>query len=600
MSRSIIHLSKGGPPQRFARLVEATLRGEKPLLLLAGIVLVGVLLRLYVASWLAIDRDEGQFLYYGERSLQGALPLRDLIPEPDPLYIWMVAFMETIFGPHLSTIRFLSIGFSAIGILALHFLVKRLTNQRIATYAALVYAVSPTIILYNAIGNYRQVAWPIVIVSLYFLAVGMKEEKWKWLALFGATAGLAAVTYRIAAVFLVTAPVYAVLLYRQRLRVALRAVVSMIAGGLSTSFAVLGPIIYLSSFNWVNRVWGFGGGFGSYSGFGIDTFGPAAISSDRIATLIRIGFVDSREWYPILLVALVGAAFFVKCMQAKRKPLVFMFLAALATASFIVSIGPFLSPNPDFGAYPVWPPYDYASLVLFFLGAIGIAGILRESMPVASFDYARNIVFYWIISLAGAFSLFQYGHVFYFIAFAAPLSFLSGFGIQTVATLLHAQSTKLRSRQRILAIFLLLTVLASGTLATVSMYTTTIQERDLTQPQAIAISDYISSRTNLTDQILTGNLIFSVESHRNNELNMSQAYLYYQPVDNPLPGNPYGTNPTITQLVEYLATGRVVYVIMDTLLLQVMIDHPMLRDTVSVHFSLEITMYGIEIWRFRG
>ena len=590
--------------QRVSRRLEQLLNGifhhKRPIVLLAVITIVGIFLRLFAASFLPIDRDEGQFLYYGERALNGALPLRDLVPEPDPLYIWMVAGMELLMGAQLLTIRLLSIASSGIGVIALYFLINKVTSQRLAMFGALLYSVSPTIVLYNVIGNYRQVAWPMVIVSLYFLAVGIKENDWKSLFVFGAIAGLATATYRITGIFLVTSPLLVALLYRSKLRTSLKPISSIIGGGAVTLLATLGPIIYLSGFDWVNRVWGFGGGIGSASDFATNVFTQAGIATYQIDTPIRIAFVDAREWYYLILTGLSGTVALLKSSIVRRALLAYVWPGALIIATSIVSIAPFLPSNPNFGAYPVSPHYDYATLVIIWLGTFGIIGLVRISKPTAYLPFGRNTVFYWIVSLIAAFSLFRYGHVFYFVAFAAPLCFLSAFGLQELSRPLCAHPMRILSWHGMLSTFILSLTLSSAVVATASMYTTPIQERDVTQSQAVAIGEYISSHTKPTDQILTGNLIYAIDSDRNNELNLPQAYIYFQTGDNPFPGNPFGTIPTITEINANLTTGRVVYVVMDTLLDQIMLFHPVLRDTINAHFTLETTLYGVQLWRFLG
>jgi len=99
---------------------------------------------------------------------------------------------------------------------------------------------------------------------------------------------------------------------------------------------------------------------------------------------------------------------------------------------------------------------------------------------------------------------------------------------------------------------------------------------------------------------LTANLIYALSSGRDNALRISDAYVYLQTMDDPFPGNPFNSTPSISQLVAQLTTGNVKYVVMDPLLLQVLVQHSTLQGAIDIHFSLDATMYGIQLFKFKG
>ncbi len=581
--------------------VSLTQRGTFPILVL--IVSLGLILRLYVAWTISADGDEGQFVYQAQLALHGAIPIRDLIPAPDPMYVWLVALTELFLGPTLAAVRMLSVIFNTIAIPAIYYLAAQLTRRRVAVAAALLFAASPTIVLYNSIGNYRQVAWPTVIVALCFMSIGLRKSSWKHLFLFGAIVGIAATTYRITGIFLVTAPLLIFYVNKGRWRESLKLVFGVIGGGLATLLPVLGIILYYSSFDWINAVWGFGGGIGSASDFAIGTSTTTVASpslASHIEFLSRIGFVVGREWFYLILPATVGAAHLFKNRTIVARSITFPFRFLLVPAAIILSVGRFLHPNPSYGAYPVWPPYDYATILFLWLGTLGVVGLLTTMPPGATNKNAWNMLAYWMLSLAAVLAAFKFPHVFYFIAFAAPLTILSSHGIIVVWKSLRNVPQGALHPRRFFPILIFSIILLSTTTALLSAYTTSIQERDVSLLQANAIGSYIRNHTAATDEILTGNLIYVISSGRNNALNISNPWIYYQGVADPFPGNPFHSTPSVSQLASHLATGSVKYVISDRLLTQIMIQQPALLDAVNFHFSLETAISGVQIYKFTG
>jgi len=575
--------------------------GTVPILVLT--VSFGIVLRVYVASTLSVDGDEGQFIYQGQLALQGAIPIRDLIPAPDPMYIWLVALMELFLGPTLAAVRMLSVIFSAIAIVGVYFLTTHLTTRRIAVVAALLYAAGPTVVLYNSIGNYRQVAWPMVIVALCFMSVGLRKLSWKHLFLFGAFVGIAATTYRVTGIFLITAPLLIVFMNKDGWRKSLKLVSGVVGGVLSTLLPVVGVIVSASSFEWVNRVWGFGGGIGSASDFAIGTSTSTVASpslTEHLAFLSRIGFVVAREWYYLILPAAVGLACLFERSPRWTRSRGFALSLVLILAAATLSIGRFLQPNPNYAAYPVWPPYDYATILLIWLGTVALVGLPNSSVSEATNKNSRNMLAYWVLSLIAVFAAFKYPHVFYFIAFAAPLTILASHGLMALWRSLRNYPRRVIQSRKVFPFLMLSIILLSMATAFLTAYTTPIQERDVSQTQATVIGAYVRDHTGPEDEILTGNLIYVISSGRSNALNISNPWIYFQGLDDPFPGNPFHSTPSASQLASHLATGAVRYVILDRLLGQILIQQSTLMSAVNIHFRLDTSIFGVQIYRFIG
>ena len=120
----------------------------------------------------------------------------------------------------------------------------------------------------------------------------------------------------------------------------------------------------------------------------------------------------------------------------------------------------------------------------------------------------------------------------------------------------------------------------------------------MTQVQASEIGAYVRQRTNSTDEILTGNLIYVITSGRNNALDISDPWIYLHGSDDPFPGNPFGSTPSISQIIAHLQTGSVKYVILDGQLLNIMSQRAMLQDSVNSLFRSQTVMYGVPIYKY--
>jgi hypothetical protein len=266
----------------------------------------------------------------------------------------------------------------------------------------------------------------------------------------------------------------------------------------------------------------------------------------------------------------------------------------------MVSRGQFLSPRGDYGTYLVWPPFDYATILLLWLGIFAVFGLAKFIIPVRVRVLSRDLLSYWLLSLTAAFSLFKFVHVFYFIAFAGVISILSAIGIHAAFVNFKSASVKFLHPRRIFPMILFGVIMVSAATASFSMYGSNVQERDVTQAQASRIGDYIRQRTTPTDEIFTGNLIYAVDSGRKNALDISDPWIYLHGLEDPFPGNPFGSAPSISQISVHLASGSVRYVILDGQLLNIMAQHATLQSSVQSLFTLETTMYGVPIYRFSG
>jgi 4-amino-4-deoxy-L-arabinose transferase-like glycosyltransferase len=493
----------------------------------------------------------------------------------------------------------LSVLFSVVGIVSVYLIVREFIGERIALLSALIYSLSPTIILYNSFGNYRQVAYPLVALGFYFLMLGTRHQRMKYFLLHGAIIGLATIFYRVTAIFLITSPLLLWLRLRQP-KAILRPFIAIIVAGLSASLPVIGVVSFFSSIQWVNRVWGFGGGVNSSSYYlaSPSSFLSFAGLASYVDFRSRVAFVVVREWLYMILPSLIGLLTLLGGRKLTRSRFMgssLCCLLVLITAD--VSRGLYLGPRGNWGTYEVLPAYDFLNTALLWLG-VSLVLAIAFSVEVKGFrTEVRDFMVFWLATILAALSLFLFVHVFYFIALAAVLSILSAFGLVTLARIARSKPGEPDHNLRVLGTILFIVLICSVTISSLSMYGTTIGERDVTQAQAQMIGEYIRERTGPHDEILTGNLIYTVTSQRNNALNISNPYIYLRGLDDPFPGNPYGSTPSVTELAKYLSTGRVKYVIMDPQLAAIADQHSNLRESLSM-FWFDNVFFGVSIYRY--
>jgi 4-amino-4-deoxy-L-arabinose transferase-like glycosyltransferase len=567
-------------------------------LLLGVVAAAGAVCRAASAYLLPIDGDEGQLIYMGHLAFQGAIPLRDLVPPPDPLYVWMLALVELLLGPTLLAIRTLSILFGILGTVGIYILTKEIARRKIAFLATSIYSLSPTIVLYNSIGSYREVAFPMVIVAFYVLATGIKRDSLRRLLVSGVIFGICVLTYRFTAVFLLTIPIL-FLMTKKNLKAILKPVLTILLGALVSLVPVVALLVSWSNLTWVNMVWGLGGGAGSVSDFAVSgrsslSFGQSL--SNYLEFRNRAAFVADREWFYLALPSVLGLTYLLRRNDRKWPILARgLWFSTLLILTLMVVLGQSQRPRSSYGTYDVWPGFDLVTLFSAIIG-IPLAMTYPRTFNVQPDSLLRNVTVYWSTSLLVAFAILRMIHVHYFVAFAGVLSILGGVGIFNLEKgMKHPERIR---KSQMFAFAILSIMVTSAIVSGVSMYSTPVLERDVSQTQAMHVGNYIRDHTLPMDQILTGNLIYTVMSGRDNAMKISNPWIYLQGSDNPFGSNPYGTTPSIPELSTYVSSGAVKYVVMDHQLIATRNQQLQLDQALSSHFVLETTIDGVPIYRF--
>ncbi|PSP80114.1 hypothetical protein BRC81_02675 [Halobacteriales archaeon QS_1_68_20] len=138
------------------------------LLALAGIVVLGVALRVYGLDGWSLYGDE---LY--SITSRGALPPSEILTVPipldshPPLYYLLLHFWMDLFGNSVASARALSVILSAAGMVLLYLLGAQLYDDRVGLLAALLYAVSTFQIHYGRIARMYSLFVVLTLASWY-------------------------------------------------------------------------------------------------------------------------------------------------------------------------------------------------------------------------------------------------------------------------------------------------------------------------------------------------------------------------------------------------------------------------------------------------
>lgn len=143
--------------------------------LLVGIIILGLMLRLFKLQYAIIETDEGRDLLvashiaeFGENLTIGHFASGFGGYNP-PYYYYILAFLTTIFTSPFTIYIFVTIWHALSGIL-IYLIGKNIFNQNVGLYSALFYSISTTIILSSGIWS-AYTSFLIFIISFYYFSL---------------------------------------------------------------------------------------------------------------------------------------------------------------------------------------------------------------------------------------------------------------------------------------------------------------------------------------------------------------------------------------------------------------------------------------------
>lgn len=123
--------------------------------------------------YLPIDGDEGQFVYQAQQVLDGKIPLKEILSYT-PLFTYLEALFVKVFGYNVLSGRILTVTMNTLAVVFTYAIAKELYNKKVGLISAFIYALSPAALIYNTVGNYREVAFPLEALGILALCFGSK------------------------------------------------------------------------------------------------------------------------------------------------------------------------------------------------------------------------------------------------------------------------------------------------------------------------------------------------------------------------------------------------------------------------------------------
>lgn len=577
--------------------------------------------------YLPIDGDEGQFVYQAQQVLDGKIPLKEILSYT-PLFTYLEALFVKVFGYNVLSGRILTVTMNTLAVVFTYAIAKELYNKKVGLISAFIYALSPAALIYNTVGNYREVAFPLEALGILALVLALKDERPIYFALFGAIIGFATWVYRASAIFLLTVPFLLLYVNHFRIRDSIKKYAFVIVGAMVTFVPIFLYFAYNSSLEWVNLIWGFGGGKGSVTDYLSSqavtgsAVSPVSILYERVIFLgeylnfiSRVAYVVTFQWVYVIIPSLIFLVLVLKWKIKERRHLL-LSTSCLLAILFVVMLarGEMLPPRGPWGTTPAAWIYETTFFMSFlFMVPLALTVAIDSNETGKRLRFTDALILFWITNIVMVLLSFYRVHVFYFDHIASPLTIATAIALCAILDFQGRTSTfiKKKSLRRLSRLSLdiadrnflrlvLLALLIISSLNTALMFASTpVGERAVTREMAAAIGGYIQRHTSVDDEIFTGNVIFAVYANRKNVLGISSPWPLLHPL-NPFPYDPYGAAASAEDVLEELEKGKARYVTLEDYAINILNSHPILDHFIGTHYTVETTIYDVPILKWMG
>jgi 4-amino-4-deoxy-L-arabinose transferase-like glycosyltransferase len=177
------------------------------LTLLLVFLLIGSLYRGWVLATTGLDLylDEAQYWFWSKELSWGYY-------SKPPVIAWVIALSTTICGSDSEfCVRLPSLFFYPLTSLVIFFLAKRLFDEKIAFWSAIVFFTMPAVSLSSLLISTDVVLFFFWALSLYLFVKGMEKNQWRYWLLLGFVGGLGLLTKYTMGVFAISVLVFLLL-----------------------------------------------------------------------------------------------------------------------------------------------------------------------------------------------------------------------------------------------------------------------------------------------------------------------------------------------------------------------------------------------------
>ncbi|MFX0202884.1 MAG: glycosyltransferase family 39 protein [Candidatus Hodarchaeota archaeon] len=587
---------------------------KRHLLLLFAIGVTGLIVRLYFGVKLPGVWDTGHFLYWGKLVLEGGIPFRDFFAR-DILYIYLLASSMIIFGYDFLAAIMISVISSFLTIFVIYQITSKIYNIKTGLTASAIYAFAPTVIFYDTISDMRPLMLLCASMAILILTQAIKTQDYKFFMLFGVLMGFSVFLYRGLGIYILTAPLILMFINMQSekevfgaFRKTMRQELYVLTGTFLSALPVYCYYSFVTNFDWIWSIWGFGGQFESATWFIIGEIAP-------IQHKIRIFHVAVREWLYMMIPVAVFLGIMIENKFKSRKYLKHLTIYALGIFLLVILIsGEYFQPKTSFGSYE-----SPAIFKTSFLGIIALAIILLAVIfPRIQNNFnnalvpklGNSLVMWWFVSTSILIALYGVPLVNYYYYLSPPLTIITAIIIR--ATLSRSPFCTPTSKigkeknvvKKLMPIFFIAFLISSATITVGMMASSDINWRNQHTSTIHKIANYIEQHTSESDEILVGNPAIALISDRKIAFNILLHQMYGkvgpEPFD-PLPYDPYNFFPNVHEIAEYMEKGNVKYIVEDgTGLVEHIIPlHPEWNAAFRSWYVLETVIDGRRVYVYK-
>lgn len=553
-------------------------------LLLLAFLVSAFLIRLYYAAVSNVDLDEGQFIYDARLLGDGMIPFVDWTTRA-PLLLGFLAASIEVFGYNLMAGKLVSIFFTILTGYLLYQVGKELYSKRVGLIACALYLFMPFVIFSTIIIKTEPAQAFFIVLSMYMLILGLKRGQNRFFFLNGLFIALAFLIRRSSLIYLPLEPLFLLLFYRQLGPVVKKG--SLILAG--TLAGVL-PLLYLpllTDWRWANLVYGWGG--------------VKELSQSSAIATRKVAFNVVVLAMPLILLPLSFIIIEIRKRWSRlpaKSSLPFIVGFILLFANFLAFS--LLQYDDRWNMIPLSSEAKIVSGILFTLGLASTYFLIsKDNLSESKKGFSSLLLFYWLGSIC-LFYVILMGSWFtnYFLEFIPPLCIMA-------AVMISLAFTRFSNRQRassttffglsshMLIVFLIGSVIFSGViLGTAQQYGRSWSMDDINE-----VGEYISQHTVEGEEIFTMGTAFAVAADRPVVLHISHQAIYQGVAENPVPYDPYGVIPKVSEIVSYLQEHYVRYIIMDGRTKGMIDTHPALREFVYSNYILEAEFRKADVYK---
>lgn len=226
---------------------------KKQYLILFAILFIGLLIRLWIVNERWINPDEGAHIMDGKLVLDGLVPEVDY-ESRQVVYVYIIAFILKLLGAGYLSVRMLPLISTLFISVMIYLISKRLFNEKVALLAAGIYTFLPLSVLESAIVKTEPVTILLGCVGIYLVILGIERHRSNSLLFFLSGMFLALAFYVRESSLAILLAVFLILLisYSKEVRTLIRTYVFVLSGYI---FVCLMVFAYYSQYLTVSQIW---------------------------------------------------------------------------------------------------------------------------------------------------------------------------------------------------------------------------------------------------------------------------------------------------------------------------------------------------------